>query len=130
MTSQPPWRTQQCWLVLWSEDAHNLCPGHPTPCREKRPYLTSGQQYFNRLQRKTDLSVVEGKVRWKILAYYSYESYQVQTLLITLGDLLFSCHISHFYLKCLKCQKCVWTPASQALLPLCQLLVARNDNNN
>lgn len=40
------------------------------------------------------------------VAYYRYGSYWVQTALIALGDLLFSCHISHFYLKCLKYQKC------------------------
>ena len=33
------------------------------------------------------------------VAYYHYGSYWVQTALIALGDLLFSCHISHFYLK-------------------------------
>lgn len=75
LNSQPLWKPQQCWLILQSEDTRNLCPGHPTSCREKRPYLTSGQQYFNHLQRKTDMSIVDEKVQWKILAYYSYESY-------------------------------------------------------
>lgn len=75
------------------------------------------------------MSIVE-KVQWKIFAYDSHENYRVQTVLKTLDDLLFSCYISHFYLKCLKSQKCVWMHASQALLPLCQLLAARNGDNN
>lgn len=125
LTSQPPWKTPQCWLVLQSEDTRNLCPGHPTPCRGKRPYLTSSTIS----KEKQIMSIVEKKVRWKILTYYSHGCYWVQTVLITLGH-FFSCHISRFYLRCPEHQKCVWMPASEALLPLCQLLVAHDDDNN
>lgn len=47
------------------------------------------------------MSVVEEEVQWKILTYYSYESYWVQ-LLIIMGEPLFSFRVAHFYLKYLK----------------------------